>query len=78
MTVINKNVPFFQIREKSLYGSPWRQTPRSRISPDTEVGNIMGTPSRIARPRTPSGRRSYDMASPCMCRLLFKILCDYF
>ena len=33
-----------QIREKTIYDSPWRQSPRSRVSPDTEVQRIM-TPS---------------------------------
>ena len=44
----------FQIREKTQYGSPWRQTPRSRVSPDTEVSQIMTPRAGLgARPKTP-------------------------
>ena len=43
-----------QIREKTQYGSPWRQTPRSRVSPDTEVSQIMTPRAGLgARPKTP-------------------------
>ena len=44
----------WQIREKTQYGTPWRQYPRSRMSPDTEVKQIM-TPRSSgvgARPKT--------------------------
>ena len=40
-----------QIREKTLYDKPWMQSPRSRVSPDTEVRNIMKTNG--SRPKTP-------------------------
>ena len=50
-----QSVISLQIREKTQYGTPWRQsTARSRISPDNEVKQIM-TPSG-ARPRTPQHR----------------------
>ena len=34
-----------------MYDKPWIQGPRSRVSPDTEVHNIMKTNG--ARPKTP-------------------------
>lgn len=54
-----------QIREKTQYAHPWRQTPRSRVTPDTEVKQLM-TPSKTgigARPKAP--RR--DILSPGLC-----------
>ena len=61
-------IQFFltQIREKTKYERAWQQQPRSRISPDTEVRNIMGSKGMGGtRPRTtlrsPMGR---DLTSP--------------
>ncbi len=56
-----------QIREKTQYGSPWRQTPRSRVSPDTEVSQIM-QPARAggggARPKTTAGAAAAARGRP--------------